>query len=107
MNGWHTVWRGAVGDRELQACLDALDAARDFLGAHRSCEMDVDCTQVSTFCLPESTCGSSPIAVGYDMEEWMMISDGLNTCEMCGADPCGACTACVQGFCTLTVDCGE
>lgn len=91
---------------EPQSCLDAIDAAGAFLSAHRACELDADCSQVSAFCLPANTCGSSPIAVGYDMAEWMTISEGLNTCEQCGADPCGACAACVDGVCTLTLQCG-
>lgn len=90
---------------ELQSCVDARLEAAQFLAANRACEVDTDCTSVSTFCIEQSTCGSSAIAVGYDMAMWMEISAGLDTCTDCGADPCGACSVCNDGTCTLDLQC--
>lgn len=94
----------STGD-EAMICADARADAVAFLGANQACEVDEDCTGVSTFCLDGSTCGTSPIAVGFDQAAWMAISDALNTCTDCGADPCGACAACTDGICTLSVSC--
>jgi hypothetical protein len=90
---------------EPQTCTDARLAAPAFIGANLACVEDTDCTQVSTFCLDGSTCGSSAIAVGYDVAMWTAISNGLDTCTNCGADPCGACSVCSDGICTLGLDC--
>lgn len=90
---------------EPMSCTDAQLEAAAFLSANRACTEDADCTQLGTLCLDGNTCGSSPIAVGYDEAAWMEISAGLDTCMNCGADPCGACAACTEGICTLGFEC--
>lgn len=91
---------------EPQTCVDAQQAADEFIANNSACEVDEDCTQVAALCVPSSVCGAVPLNAGYDANTWAAIDAALQTCTECGGDPCGACTLCDGGVCRLSVGCG-
>jgi hypothetical protein len=94
----------STGDEPL-TCVEAQEAAAMFVAANAACEVDADCTSVLALCVGEGqVCGALPVRVGYDEAAWAEIEQALSICTECGGDPCGACSACVAGTCTLALE---
>ena len=92
-------------DGEPQSCTVAQQAAVDFIANNSACMVDEDCTQVLGQCVPSNVCGAVALAVTHDAAAWAMIDAALQTCTECGGDPCGGCTTCDDGVCSISLAC--
>ncbi|HEY6559468.1 MAG TPA: hypothetical protein VI072_19425, partial [Polyangiaceae bacterium] len=79
----------ACGDDD---CSDEIEAARAFLGANRSCQVNEDCVVVSTGChtFGNGVCGQAPLErTAAESAEWARLQHDLGSCKR----ECAQCAA--------------
>ena len=83
-------------------CEDANADARAFVEANRACFRHADCKLVEGICAGAlaDSCGSVALSSSADDAQWDALHGALQSCNECGANPCGATAVCTEeGIC--------
>ena len=82
-----------TGNEPAPQCVDANDAATEFIEANRACETLLDCKYADALCYSgdaPSPCGTVALAVTADDDAWNALHGDIEgACECLGAPDCG------------------
>ncbi len=81
------------------SCEDDAMLAAEFLAQNRDCESSLDCMQLDAICYPgadRGPCGGIAVSKDADADAWNEVHGRLQSCETCGADPCGSTVMCTD-----------
>jgi hypothetical protein len=89
-------------DSGSPVCVDANADAQAFVEANRACTTHADCKLVEGICAGAlaDSCGSVAVSSSADDAQWDALHGALQSCNECGANPCGATAVCTEeGVC--------